>query len=142
MDQLFTFVAAHWQLFAALAVILAMIFYTYSGHTLRGYKSATPMEATHLLNREDALLIDVREDNEFQQGHILGARHVPLRFLSDRLKELEKYRERPVIVSCRSGQRSARAATTLKKHGFSQVYNLAGGVTAWQEASLPLTRKK
>lgn len=142
MDQFFAFVAAHWQLFAALAVILAMIVYSYAGHSLRGYKSASPMEATQLLNREDALLLDVREDNEFKQGHIMGARHVPLRLLSERLKDLEAYRERPVIVSCRSGQRSARAATTLKKHGFNRVYNLAGGVMAWQDANLPLSRKK
>lgn len=141
MDQFFEFAGNHWELFLALGVILVLLYFNLAGHALRGYRRASPMEATQLINREDAVVVDVREDNEFKQGHILGAIHVPLGFLDKRMDELEKYKERPVIVNCRSGQRSARAASILKKNGFETVYNLDGGLAAWQNASLPVTKK-
>lgn len=141
MNQLFSFIANHWELFLALAVILVLLYFNMAGHALRGYKRASPLEATQLMNRQNAVVLDVREANEFKQGHILGAVHVPLGFLDKRVSELDKYKDRPIIVNCRSGQRSARAAGVLKKHGFETVYNLDGGLTAWQSANLPVTRK-
>lgn len=141
MDQFLEFAGNHWELFLALGVTLVLLYFNLAGHALRGYRRASPMEATQLINREDAVVVDVREDNEFKQGHILGAIHVPLGFLDKRIDDLEKYKDRPVIVSCRSGQRSARAASVLKKNGFETVYNLDGGLAAWQNASLPVTKK-
>lgn len=141
MDQFFTFVGNNWELFLALGVILVLLYFNLAGHALRGYRRASPTEATQLMNRENAVVVDVREDNEFKQGHILGAVHVPLGFLDKRINDLEQYKDRPVIVSCRSGQRSARAASVLKKHGFESVYNLEGGLQAWQNASMPVTKK-
>lgn len=73
-------------------------------------------------------------------GHIINSVHIPLGTLNNRLNELEKYKSRPIIVGCRSGQRSAAACTTLKKQGFETVYNLSGGVMGWQNANLPLTK--
>jgi rhodanese-related sulfurtransferase len=101
----------------------------------------TPAEATLLMNREDALVLDVRETGEWGSGHITGARHITLGQLENRLSELEKFKEKPIIVVCATGNRSASACGNLKKHGFGKVFSLGGGVSAWRDASLPLTTK-
>ncbi len=101
----------------------------------------SPSEATLLINREDAVVIDVREAPEFFSGHIAGARNIPLPKLAERLAELDEFKARALVVVCASGGRSATAQKTLVAAGFSQVKNLAGGVSAWQQASLPLTKK-
>jgi rhodanese-related sulfurtransferase len=84
-------------------------------------------------------VIDVREDSEYKSGHIADSKHIPLGSLKSRLNEIESYKSRPVIVSCRSGSRSAHACGMLAKNGFTSLYNLRGGIGAWQGASLPVT---
>jgi len=101
----------------------------------------TPAEATLLMNREDALVLNVRETGEWGAGHITGARHITLGQLDKRLSELEKFKEKPIIVVCATGNRSSSACGQLKKHGFGKVYSLGGGISAWRDASLPLTTK-
>ena len=101
----------------------------------------TPAEATLLMNREDALVLDVRETGEWSSGHITGARHITLAQLEKRLSELDKFKEKPIIVVCATGNRSSSACGQLKKHGFDKVYSLGGGVSSWREANLPLTTK-
>jgi rhodanese-related sulfurtransferase len=96
-------------------------------------------EATHLINREDALVIDVRDPGEYGAGHILGAKNVPLSRLDD--GELAKRKERPVIVYCDGGDRSSKAMAAFKKQGFTRVANLSGGLRAWQQAGLPVEKK-
>lgn len=110
---------------------------------LRG-RGATlsPSEATLLINREDALVLDVREPGEYAQGHIPNAKLVPSAKLAERLGEFEKFKDRPVIVNCATGNRSGSACGVLRKAGFSKVYNLAGGIGGWQQAGLPVTRKQ
>ncbi|MBV9190411.1 MAG: rhodanese-like domain-containing protein [Betaproteobacteria bacterium] len=97
-------------------------------------------QATHLINREDALVVDVREPNEFAAGHVLGAKNLPLARLDAPGAELAKKKERPVIVYCDGGERSAKALATLKKQGFTHVANLSGGLGAWQQAGLPVEK--
>lgn len=97
--------------------------------------------ATLLMNREDAVVLDVRETGEWESGHIGGARHITLAQLEKRLSEIEKFKQRPVIVCCASGNRSATAVGQLKKAGFERVFNLTGGLGAWTDAGLPLTKK-
>jgi rhodanese-related sulfurtransferase len=101
----------------------------------------TPAEATLLMNREDALVLDVRETGEWSTGHISGARHITLAQLDKRLSELDKFKEKPIIVVCASGNRSSSACGQLKKHGFGKVFSLGGGVSSWRDANLPLTTK-
>jgi rhodanese-related sulfurtransferase len=96
-------------------------------------------EATHLINREDALVVDVREPGEYAAGHILGAKSVPLSRLDD--GDLAKRKERPVIVYCDTGERASKAIAGLKKQGFARVVNLTGGIKAWQQAGLPIEKK-
>ena len=95
-------------------------------------------EATHLINREDALVVDVRDPGEYGAGHILGAKNVPLSRLGD--AEVAKRKDRPVIVYCDGGERSSKAIAALKKQGFARVVNLTGGLRAWQQAGLPVEK--
>jgi rhodanese-related sulfurtransferase len=97
-------------------------------------------QATHLINREDALVVDVREPGEYGVGHILGARNVPLSRLAD-AADLGKRKDRPLILYCDSGDRSGKATSVLKKQGFARVVNLSGGIGAWQQAGLPVEKK-
>lgn len=97
-------------------------------------------EAIALINRQHALVLDVRDDAEFASGHIIDAKHIPLDKLPDRLNELSKYKEKPVLVNCQRGMRSAKACDVLRKAGFTQVHNLQGGLNAWLEAKLPIVK--
>lgn len=100
------------------------------------------VEAVQLINHRDALVLDVREESEFAAGHIPSSKHIPVGKIEERLKELEKYKKKPVVVICRSGSRSASAGSVLKKNGFAEVHNLKGGVLAWEQANLPVQRGK
>jgi rhodanese-related sulfurtransferase len=101
----------------------------------------TPAEATLKMNREDALVLDVRETGEWSSGHIQGARHIALGQLEKRLSELEKFKDRPIIICCASGNRSSSACGQLKKSGFEKVFSLDGGISGWLAANLPVTTK-
>jgi rhodanese-related sulfurtransferase len=96
-------------------------------------------EATHLINREDAVVVDVREPAEYGAGHILGAKSVPLSRVGD-AAELAKRKEKPLIVYCDSGERASKALAVLKKQGFTRVVNLSGGIGGWQQAGLPVEK--
>jgi rhodanese-related sulfurtransferase len=104
-------------------------------------KGISVMEATLLINREDAVVVDVRETSEWSAGHIPNARHIALGQLDKRVGELEKLKSKPIIVCCASGNRSSSACGALKKAGFERVYNLSGGIRAWSDAGLPTTAK-
>lgn len=105
-----------------------------------GGPSVNTLEATQLINRQDALVLDVREQAEFAQAHILNSRGLPLSQFEARIGDLEKYKDKPVIVYCASGNRSNAAASMLRKRGFSSVFNLNGGFVAWQQAGLPVQK--
>ena len=93
------------------------------------------------INHDDAVVLDVRSMAEFKKGHIVNAENVPLNSLKNGLKALEKHKGRPIIAVCQSGSRSASACTTLRKAGFENVYNLRGGMMAWQNAQLPIKQQ-
>jgi rhodanese-related sulfurtransferase len=105
-----------------------------------GISSVTPSEAVVLINRSNAVVLDVRDEAEFANGHITDARHIPLAQLADRIKELQKFKDKPVLVNCQAGTRSAKAGDTLRKSGFTQVHNLQGGLNAWVQAKLPVVK--
>jgi rhodanese-related sulfurtransferase len=102
-----------------------------------GGPSVNTLEATMLMNKKDSLVLDIREAAEFAQGHILNARNIPLGELERRMKEIERYKEKPIVISCAVGNRAGAAASLLRKHGFTQVVNLSGGIAAWRQAGLP-----
>lgn len=94
-------------------------------------------EAVVLMNRKSALVLDVREADEFAQGHLQGARNIPLSQLDVRSKELEKFRDKPVLIVCQRGSRASKASRLLKAQNFSALNVLKGGMQAWQEANMP-----
>ncbi|MDD4881402.1 MAG: rhodanese-like domain-containing protein [Gallionellaceae bacterium] len=104
---------------------------------LSGIKQVGPQEAVMLFNHEDALVLDVRENSEYADGHIGKSKHIPLGQLKNQLTSLEKYKAKPVVVVCRTGSRSGHACGVLRKAGFENVSNLAGGISAWEQAGLP-----
>jgi rhodanese-related sulfurtransferase len=95
-------------------------------------------QATQLINREDALVIDVRDSHAYASGHILGAKNVRLEGLG--AAEIAKRREKPVIVYDDGGDTAAKAAAALRKEGFARVFNLSGGLGAWKQAGLPVEK--
>lgn len=106
-----------------------------------GVPNLSPAEAVTLINRSNAFVLDVRDDTEFEKGHIADATHIPVGDLSARLGELKKYQNKPVLVNCQRGIRSAKACDILRKAEFTQLHNLQGGLNAWLEAKLPVVSK-
>ncbi len=139
VSQLFEFVVHNWYLFVALVVILGLLI-----HNLiigeRG--NVDPLGATEMINHKDAAVIDVRPAADFATGHILNAINIPMNGFKNQMAVLGKYKGKPIIVNCKSGGQSMAACEQLRKQGFEEVYNLKGGVLAWQAANLPLSRKK
>jgi rhodanese-related sulfurtransferase len=107
---------------------------------LSGVPEVGALQAVQLLNRKDAVMIDVREPAEFNSGHAPNARNIPLGQLDKRIGELEKFKNRPAVIVCQTGGRSHAATTTLKKAGFAEVVVLAGGFGAWQQANMPVEK--
>ncbi len=105
-----------------------------------GVPNLNAAEAVNLINRNHALVLDVRNDAEFAGGHIVDAKHIPLDKLAERLNELKKHKDKPILVNCQRGGRSAAACEILRKAEFTQVHNLQGGLEAWQIAKLPVVK--
>lgn len=118
----------------------AMLLWSLFGNRFRGIKEVDTTAALQLINHKNAVVLDVREQSEYDSGHVLNSKLIPLGKLKDRLGELEKQKNKPIVVVCRSGNRSATACALLGKQGFDQAYNLAGGVQAWQKNNLPLEK--
>lgn len=140
-SRLIEFVTNHWALSLAFIGISALIVVTEVRRRLYGVPQLGPHAATLVMNADDSVILDVREDSEYKQGHIAKAVHIPLGQLKQRIGELDKYRERTVVAYCRTGHRSNSAAAVLRKQGFDKIHNLAGGIVAWQNANLPVTKK-
>jgi rhodanese-related sulfurtransferase len=140
MQRFPEFFLNHWDLFLVAAFLTGMLVWQSFRGRFSGFQEIDASEAVGLINREDAVVIDVREDGEYKDGHIANSRHIPLGSLKSRLNELEGLKSKPLIVSCRSGNRSAHACGVLAKNGFTTLYNLRGGIGAWQGASLPVTK--
>ncbi|HSH53826.1 MAG TPA: rhodanese-like domain-containing protein [Methylotenera sp.] len=105
-----------------------------------GVPNVTAAEAVTLINRANALVLDVRDEAEFSSGHIAEATHIPVDNLAERINELKKYKNKAILVSCQRGMRSAKACDILRKAEFTQVHNLQGGLNAWLAAKLPVVK--
>lgn len=141
LDRLPEFLANHPILTGSLVAVIGLILFAEFQRVTRKYRALGPNDAVRIMNQDGALVLDVREDNEFSGGRLAGARHIPLGVLKQRMKEIEKFRDSPVLVYCRSGTRSGSAAAQLASAGFKDVTNLQGGIQAWQSAGLPLKKK-
>ncbi|MFL6675485.1 MAG: rhodanese-like domain-containing protein [Massilia sp.] len=103
-------------------------------------RRATALQVTQMINRGKTTIVDVRNSDEFAAGHLRDAKNIPLADLSSRIAELDKSKNRTVVVLCQSGVRSDKAARQLAAAGFEDVYSLEGGISAWQAAGLPVTK--
>ncbi|HXF15748.1 MAG TPA: rhodanese-like domain-containing protein [Burkholderiales bacterium] len=128
-----------WLVLAAL-ISGAILIWPLINRRLSGVPEIGAMQAVQLLNRKNAVMIDVREPAEFSAGHAPNSRNIPLPQLDKRIGELEKFKNRPAVLVCQTGNRSHAATTQLKKAGFAEVVVLAGGIGAWQQANLPVEK--
>ena len=133
------FIKNNLMLIAAAAVSGTMLLWPYLRRGSGGPWVST-LQATQLINREDALVLDVREVTEYAAGHMLGAKNVPLAAVEGRAGEFDKHKAKPVIVVCADGSRASKAAAALRAGGFANVVNLSGGLPAWQQAGLPVVK--
>jgi len=141
MDQLIEFASNHMLLVGGFVVVAVLLIQELAtGGTGKG--SIDPKGATELINHQNAVVIDVRPENDFTSGHIINAVNIPMSSFSGKIDKLKKYQGRPVIISCRSGGQSNSACRMLRKAGFDQVFNLQGGMLAWQNANFPVSRKR
>jgi len=104
-----------------------------------GFELGT-LEATRLMNQGSGLVLDVRDAGEFAAGHLPRARHIPMGELDQRIEEIRKFKEKPVLITCRNGSRSGSACRLLKRAGFTEAHTLKGGLLAWEQAGLPVER--
>ncbi len=141
MSQFIEFVGNNALLFVALAVVLGMIAYIEFQRLFSGTAQLSVPDAIRMQNDKSAVFIDVREVNEYKNGHIIDAKNHPLSSFDKNLSQLDRHKNDPVIVYCATGSRSYRACSKLRKKEFESVFNLAGGLSAWEKASLPLVSK-
>jgi len=136
------FIANNWYLFAALIVISTLIGIDTMRRGGAGANQVSAVQLPQLINQENAVVVDVCQPEEFRKGHIPAAINIPVDQIKEQLGQLEKFRkkDRPIVLSCRSGQRASRAATVLRKNEFKRVYTLSGGLAAWEKENLPLER--
>lgn len=141
MQQLIEFVGNHYIL-SSIWIALALLFiYTLISARLSPVKELGTLEMTMLMNKQDAFVLDTRSQPDYRKGHILGAKQIPAEKLSKAdFSDLEKHKDKPIIVVCAMGASAKRTATQLLKAGFSQVYVLKGGMNAWTNASLPVAK--
>ncbi len=118
----------------------AMLFWPEIQRLASGGAQLGTLDATRLMNQGATLVLDVREGDDYASGHLPRARHIPLSQLSNRVDEIAKFKEKHVLVSCGTGNKAGAAARLLRQGGFKNVFELRGGVNAWQQASLPVEK--
>ena len=138
MEQFFEFIGNHLVLSSMwVASAAAIIFY----QARTAAASVGPQQAVMLINRQDAVVVDIRDKKEFEAGHIVDAIHIPLAKLKQRAPaELKKFKERPVLVVCKMGQHAGSIGRKLKAQGFEDVRRLSGGMAEWGANSLPVVK--
>ncbi len=140
MDQLIEFTNNNAMLVGSFSALLSYLVFTEYRTLTQKFSVISPSGAIQIMNQDDSILIDVRETNELKDAAIADFKHIPLGSVQGRLSEIDKFKDKDIIVYCRSGHRSASACRTLTKNGFEKVYNLKGGIMAWQDAQLPIVR--
>ncbi|MEX0604889.1 MAG: rhodanese-like domain-containing protein [Marinobacter sp.] len=138
MDRLFEFIVNHYILVSAFVALLAALFVL---ETRRGGQKVSAQAAVNLINRDKAIVVDVRERKEFNEGRITGSLHIPLSAVKERASELKKHQDKQIIVVDKMGQHSATAVKVLNAEGYTNVTRLNGGIADWKSNNLPLVKK-
>jgi rhodanese-related sulfurtransferase len=140
MNDLIQFAQGHMLLTSAWVAVAALLAFTQIRIMASGPKALSSQMLTDMVNRENGVVIDVRPKADFKKGHIHGAINIPLSTLKDKVKDLEKYQNTPIIMVCANGISVAGACSTLKKSGLQQVHKLAGGMSSWVGDNLPVVK--
>ena len=140
MQQLLEFSTNHVFLVSALVALIVLVVFNEIRITTSG-AAVAPTDAITLINK-GALVLDVRDAAQFDNGHIVNARNIPTADLADKMNSIEKYRDKPVLVCCDTGGPGGQAAVLLKKQSFTQVQSLKGGLAAWRRENLPLETRE
>lgn len=141
MKKLPQFFINHWLLVTAFIIALIALFILEArSKGLGGGNRLTPFQAVQFINNEKAVVIDIRDPKIFEKGHITHAVNIPATELDKNLKELEQYKQQPLIIVCGMGQKSAYFVNKLRKKGYQKVYMLAGGIGAWSNANMPVVK--
>jgi rhodanese-related sulfurtransferase len=140
LEELSAFAGRNPMLALALAGITLAILYTELARLFRGFKGLRPAELTALMNRENALVVDLQSTGDFEKGHIPGSKNVQMSQFDPENKMLAGAKALPVVAVCKTGVTAVQAAKRLRKAGFERVFVLEGGIAAWQPADLPLAK--
>ena len=140
MEKFPEFVLNHPGLFSLLFVILTLLIWNVFGDVMGGVKLLTTDEVTRLINHENAEVIDIRSQNEFESGHIINAKHISLQEIPEKLSKLKKGDKKGIIFYCSNGSRSLKETQKLVRQGEEMIYCLKGGIASWRNANLPLTK--
>ncbi len=138
MDRLFEFVVSHYILVSIFVVLLLALL---ALETRRGGAKISAQGAVGLINRDAAVVVDIRDRKEFNEGRITGSVNIPLSALKSRSNELSRHKDKQLIVVDKMGQHSAMAVKQLNADGFKDVVRLSGGVADWRASNLPLVKK-
>ena len=142
MQEYIDFISNNPMLSIAWVMIAAMLVHSFIKDKLSQFNNVNPQEATLLINKQDAIVVDVRSAEEFKKGHIVNAKNITLSHIEEgKLSAIENNKQTPIIVACASGTRSTSACDKLVKAGFEQVNNLSSGMGGWTEAKLPTVKK-
>lgn len=141
MPQIIEFIGNHPLLFVAFFATLGMLVYTEYMRFTTSNTALSPYDATQKMNSGNSVFLDVRDESEYKAGHLLNARSMPVSKLAERMHEIEKFKEKEIVVYCDNGMRTTRAVSKLKKSGFTSLHTLAGGLVAWEKANLPTVSK-
>ena len=139
MEKLLEFIANHLFLVSLLVAISSLLLWNIFAGSI-GATQVVPAEVTRLINHENAEVLDLRSAEEFEKGHIINSVNLAAATLEEKQKELEKYKDKTVILCCNQGQESIRIARILKMKGLEKLFCLKGGIAAWRNANLPLTK--
>ncbi|ASP40675.1 sulfurtransferase [Bacterioplanes sanyensis] len=137
MAQLFEFIGNHWWLVGLWAAFLLALFWD---NNQRNGAKVSVAEATVLINKQDAVVVDIRDKKEFSEGHLANAVNIPYSSLASRLGELNPHKDKPLILVCKTGQTVSMAGKMLREKGFNAV-RLHGGMMEWTGQNLPVVKK-
>ena len=140
MDVYFTFISNNPVLFLLFFVILGFILFNEYKTITQKFKNISPQDAVFLINN-DAFILDVRESSELDQGVIKNSKHINFSSVQTSLDSIKKFSDKPTIVYCKSGTRSAAISNMLSKNSFLEVYSMKGGFEAWVSDNLPVVKK-
>lgn len=140
MNQFFEFVINHWILWSLFLVIILVIIFEEIRGRVSGISRVQPSELVQMINRDEATIIDLRDSNAFLKGHIISAINIPHTQLDSNLDKLKKHPNKPIVLVCANGQTAPQEGAKLKSKGIENVSFLSGGMRAWQQAQLPLTK--